>query len=99
LGQPRRVDQEKTRTLIRLHTNGVISYKEFRGERLLNEAAKRDLRDLVSHARAGFEKEARDISTGPAMLSSLEIIWDEIGQPSRSIGSNRRVDLLFLALK
>jgi len=75
LGRPRRVDQEKTRTLIRLHTSGDISYEEFRGERSLNEAAQRELRDRVSHARAGFE-EARDITTGLAILSSLEIIWD-----------------------
>ena len=68
--------QEKARSLIRLHTNGDISYEEFRGERSLNEAAQRELRDRLNHVRAGFEKEARNITVGLAILSSLEIIWD-----------------------
>ncbi|HET9847519.1 MAG TPA: hypothetical protein VFR68_03045 [Candidatus Dormibacteraeota bacterium] len=62
--------------MIRLHTNGDISYDEFRSERSLNAAAQRELRDRLSHVRGGFEKEARDVTTGLAILSSLEFIWD-----------------------
>jgi hypothetical protein len=48
----------------------------FRGERSLNEAAQRELRDRLNHVRAGFEKQACDVTTGLAILSSLEVIWD-----------------------
>ncbi len=68
--------EEKARTLIRLHTNGDISYDEFRGERSLNEAAQGEVRERLIHVRAGFEKEQRDVTTGLAILSSLEVIWD-----------------------
>jgi hypothetical protein len=46
------------------------------GERSLNEAAQQELRERLTHARAAFEKEARDITTGLAILSSLEVIRD-----------------------
>ena len=75
--------EEKARTLIRLHTNGDISYDEFRGERSLNEAAQRELRERLSHVSAGFEKEAHDVTTGLAILSSLEVIWDRCATAER----------------
>lgn len=40
--------QKKARTLIRLHINGDTPYDEFRGERSLNEAAQRELRERLS---------------------------------------------------
>ena len=49
---------------------------EFRGERSLNEAAQRELRERLSHVTAGFQKEAHDVATGLTILSSLEVIWD-----------------------
>jgi hypothetical protein len=59
-----------------LHTNGDISYEEFRGERSLNEAAQREVRERLNHVTAGFDKEQRDVTTGLGILSSLGLIWD-----------------------
>jgi hypothetical protein len=71
--------EEKAKTLIRLHTNGDISYEEFRGERSLNEAAKREVRERLDHVTAGFDKEERDVKTGLGILSNLGLIWDRCG--------------------
>ena len=56
---------------------------EFRGERSLNEAAQRELRERLSHVTAGFQKEAHDVATGLTILSSLEVIWDQCGTAER----------------
>ena len=71
--------EEKAKTLIRLHTNGDISYEEFRGERSLNEAAQREVRERLDHVTAGFDKEQRDVKTGLGILSHLGLIWDRCG--------------------
>lgn len=69
--------------LIRLKTNSDISYQEFRGQRSLNDAAQRALRDRLHHVQAGFAKKAGDITTGLAILSSLEVIWDRCESEER----------------
>ncbi len=37
----------------------------------------------LSHVSAGFEKEAHDVTTGLAILSSLEVIWDRCATAER----------------
>ncbi|HYM96424.1 MAG TPA: hypothetical protein VET26_03915 [Candidatus Sulfotelmatobacter sp.] len=62
--------EEKAKTLIRLHTNGGISYEEFMGQRSLNDAAQREVRERLNHVTAGFDKEEREVKTGLGLLSN-----------------------------
>jgi hypothetical protein len=50
--------------------------EELSGERSLNEAAQRQVRERLSHVMAGFDKEQRDVKTGLGILSNLGLIWD-----------------------